>query len=136
MPVYLELFHGRHSPDENIDGWGFEGPVLGPFAYVHTTYACDIKLEEIDETKIMPANLIVVEDSVQYAGAYYGDWAVATATAANRMRKRINQTRKILSMRPEQMPLLLSGETEWIKLYAEWKMKQEETKCQKPLAAQ
>jgi hypothetical protein len=34
MFVYLELYHGRHSPDENLDDWGFEGPVLGPFPYV------------------------------------------------------------------------------------------------------
>lgn len=134
MPVYLELFHGRHSPDENIDDWGFEGPVLGPFAYVHTTYACDIKTEEIGETKIMPLNLPVVDDCVQYAGAYYGDWSVTTA--GNNIRKRINQTRKILSMSPGQMPLLLNSETEWIKLYAEWKLKQEETKCLNPSAAQ
>jgi hypothetical protein len=28
--VYLQLFHGRKTPDEQMSGWGTEGPVLGP----------------------------------------------------------------------------------------------------------
>jgi hypothetical protein len=27
--VYLQLFHGRKTPDEQMSGWGTEGPVLG-----------------------------------------------------------------------------------------------------------
>jgi hypothetical protein len=75
----------------------------------------------------MPITLPVVDECVQFAGAYYGDWSVITAIGT--IRKRSNQTRKILSMSPEQLPLLLNDDTEWIKLYAEWKLKQEETKC-------
>jgi hypothetical protein len=36
--LYLHLYHGRKDPDENLEDWGSEGPVIGPLAYVHTTY--------------------------------------------------------------------------------------------------
>ena len=29
--VYLHLFHGRAEPDQSLDDWGEQGPVLGPF---------------------------------------------------------------------------------------------------------
>jgi len=28
MPVYLELFHGRKSVDEELNDWGSQGPIL------------------------------------------------------------------------------------------------------------
>src|SRR5690349_3416947 len=34
--VLLELFHGRKSPDEELNDWGSSGPVLGPFRWIHT----------------------------------------------------------------------------------------------------
>ena len=41
--VWLRLFHGRNSADEQLDDWGFDGPTIGPLEYVHTTYGSDIK---------------------------------------------------------------------------------------------
>ncbi|GEM_PF-912660 len=41
--LYLHLYHGRKDPDEDLEDWGSDGPVIGPLAYVHTTYMCDIK---------------------------------------------------------------------------------------------
>jgi hypothetical protein len=43
--VYLELFNGRKTPDEQMSDWGTEGPILGPFPFVHSTYATDIKID-------------------------------------------------------------------------------------------
>lgn len=37
MSVYLYLFHGRATPDEDVEDWGCEGPAIGPLDYVHTT---------------------------------------------------------------------------------------------------
>lgn len=34
----LYLFHGRATPDEELDDWGFDGPVLQGVDYVHSTY--------------------------------------------------------------------------------------------------
>lgn len=34
----LVLLHGRHAPDEKLDDWGFNGPILSGVAWVHWTY--------------------------------------------------------------------------------------------------
>lgn len=41
--VYLRLFHGRDSVDQDMEDWGEEGPTIGPFRYVQITYMCDVK---------------------------------------------------------------------------------------------
>ena len=74
MPVYLKLFHGRNTPTEELDDWGFDGPVLGPLAHVHTTYGSDIKLGDVEGELI--GVLHTVNDLVYYNKAYYGDWSV------------------------------------------------------------
>lgn len=28
--MYLKLLHGRNSLHENLDNWGFNGPIFGP----------------------------------------------------------------------------------------------------------
>jgi hypothetical protein len=71
--VALELFHGRSRPNEQLEGWGSQGPVF-LVRYVHVTYLCDIKLG-IDE----PAgdgDLHFIEDLIYYDEHYYGDWSV------------------------------------------------------------
>ncbi len=37
MP-YLKLWHGHRNPDEQLDGWGKDGPTFGPFSFFHMTY--------------------------------------------------------------------------------------------------
>lgn len=52
--MYLGLFHGRDTPEEELDNWGFNGPMIGPLKYVHTTYAAEMKLkfESHDDWKL------------------------------------------------------------------------------------
>src|ERR1700730_17499869 len=77
MPVYLELFHGRNSIDETLDDWGSPGPILGPLAYVHTTYATDIKIETADGLDgVLRLAGEGTKDLLYYDGVYYGDWSV------------------------------------------------------------
>jgi hypothetical protein len=45
--LYLALTHGRHHPDEQLSGWGFDGPTIGPLKWCHTTYAIEIRFEFI-----------------------------------------------------------------------------------------
>jgi len=71
--VYLYLFHGRKSPEEQLEDWGDRGPVLGPFPFVHTTYCADIKCGYEGE------ELQIVGELVYYDGVYYGDWSVISA---------------------------------------------------------
>jgi hypothetical protein len=77
MPVFLELFHGRKSVNEDLQDWGEQGPILGPLKYVHTTYGADLKLQTVDGVE---GNLDVVghelPDLVFYDGMFYGDWSV------------------------------------------------------------
>lgn len=76
--VYIHLFHGRKDPNQDMDDWGHNGPVLGPFDFAHSTYGCDIKLSNEVE-----AELRYVDDMVYYDGYYYGDWSVFDVHAIN-----------------------------------------------------
>lgn len=40
--MYLHLFHGRDSPTQQMDNWGYDGPTIGPFTYFHVIYLSDI----------------------------------------------------------------------------------------------
>lgn len=57
-----------------MDDWGFDGPVFGPYKFIHTTYANFMKMVDTDgKTDELT---IVAPDMVYYAGSYYGDWSV------------------------------------------------------------
>lgn len=102
MSVYLHLFHGRDDPEQDMDDWGFDGPVIGPLKYVHVTYMTDLKMdmeqdvaakffpelieqhEEMLGRNVVPTfcgehHLYLTEDLVVYDGKYYGDWSVSTS---------------------------------------------------------
>ena len=68
MP-YLKLWHGHRHPDEQLDGWGEDGPTFGPFPFLHKTYGCEIKFGDDGYC------LNLVEEFVYYDGMYYGDWS-------------------------------------------------------------
>ena len=36
--IYIRLFHGRKGPKQDMQDWGFNGPVLGPFDWIHGVY--------------------------------------------------------------------------------------------------
>ena len=84
--LYLALFHGRHDRNAQMEDWGFNGPLLGPLAFCHTTYLADIKIEFEDaedawhccQENSRSVMLTVVDDMVHFEGAYYGDWTVFT----------------------------------------------------------
>jgi len=72
--LYLELFHGRKSPDEELDDWGSQGAIFGPLQFAHTTYASDVKMQFKDGSD---GWLHITKDSlVYYDGVYYGDWSL------------------------------------------------------------
>jgi hypothetical protein len=81
--LYLGLFHGRHDPEDQMIEWGFNGPLIGPLAFVHTTYTHNIKLgftNEIDAKRFFSTQvhqmLTVSEDMVLFDSKIYGDWTV------------------------------------------------------------
>ena len=70
--LYLRLFHGRTNPNQNLDDWGTDGPIFGPYEFVHTTYASNLKLGKEN----LCDELFCFEDMIYYDGVYYGDWTV------------------------------------------------------------
>lgn len=71
--LYIRLFHGRSDPEQDMDDWGSDGPVFGPYRFVHTTYQYHLKLGCEDGTCV---ELFLHEDMLFYGGVYYGDWSV------------------------------------------------------------
>jgi hypothetical protein len=53
MTIYLKLIHGRDYPDQQMNDWGFDGPVLGPFEAVHFT--CKEHIRCIDDEAMADA---------------------------------------------------------------------------------
>jgi hypothetical protein len=79
--LYLRMFHGRTYPDEQLEGWGSEGPVLGPLTYAHLTYLSSICLQFGDGEEYLclspddPLHL-AVEGLLYGDGVYYGDFTL------------------------------------------------------------
>jgi len=82
--LYLGLLHGRRHAQEAMNGWGFDGPTIGPLRWCHTTYASDIKIEFEDEADAVEyfgeshsqVQMTVDADMLIYDGCYFGDWTV------------------------------------------------------------
>jgi hypothetical protein len=83
--LYLALFHGRHTPTAKMNGWGFNGPKIGPLRWFHTTYASDIRIEfeDIKDAAVhfkkeeFQFEMVVNDDMLVYDNMYFGDWTVS-----------------------------------------------------------
>ena len=75
--VYMRLLHGRNDPDERLKDWGFDGPVLGPFAAIHFTYRNQIRCipypGQGDEIEFEFNDDLLIHD-----GKYYGDFEIVS----------------------------------------------------------
>lgn len=77
--VYLHLFHGRDTKEEDMDDWGYSGPTIGPLQYVHTTYGATVKFRSPDDVLLGRYDDVIVflEDGLfPWEGKFYGDWTV------------------------------------------------------------
>lgn len=70
--VFLNLFHGRKHPDEQLDDWGSHGPIIGP-VNVSMTYGT---LKVYDSIWDHFEDLTMFDDLVYYNGIYYGDMEI------------------------------------------------------------
>lgn len=73
--LYIRLFHGRIDAEQDMDDWGSDGPIFGPYKFVHTTYKNFVKLGKPDDDC---DELFLVDDMLFYDGVYYGDWSAFT----------------------------------------------------------
>ena len=83
----LKLFHGRQRPDECLDDWGEDGPVL-EISWYHETYQCvaavgipeddpsDFTELFLDDWKPGAQDGVFVENLFHYAGRFYGDFEI------------------------------------------------------------
>lgn len=83
MTVYLKLLHGRSDPSEQLEDWGFNGPVLGPFEAVHFTYTTHVRcFPEGSDGDAAAIELCYHDDLLVHDGKYYGDFEIATSFGA------------------------------------------------------
>jgi hypothetical protein len=80
MTVYLKLLHGRTDPNEQLEDWGFDGPVLGPFEAVHFTYTTHVRcFPKGSDGDAEAIELCYHDDLLVHDGKYYGDFEIAAA---------------------------------------------------------
>lgn len=76
MTVYLKLLHGRDNPAQDMQDWGYDGPMLGPFEAIHITYRDHIRCIAKDADEV---ELGFTDDMLTYQGKHYGDFEIAEA---------------------------------------------------------
>jgi|WetSurMetagenome_2_1015567.scaffolds.fasta_scaffold105324_2 hypothetical protein len=129
MSIYVQLIHGRHTPDEELDDWGFNGPILGPFPWFQMTYGCDIKLGD-DGIIVMDKHIdLTVPDNeglMQFLGGYYGDMSIVsedTIQSSPDLLKRWQDTCTAFQYMMEEIPTHINDAEEWIKVFAQFVMR-------------
>jgi hypothetical protein len=72
--VFIALLHGRNEPDEQLNDWGFAGPVIGPVV-LHWTYGrLNVHSPELNDFAELPES----DGLVRYDGKFYGDFDILT----------------------------------------------------------
>lgn len=92
LDLYLQ--HGRRSPEDNLEDWGFDGPRLPNVVGIHETYRCTLRILFADAESAKHAQratgwqlwddceleATIADDmlSCDYRGsrAYFGDWGL------------------------------------------------------------
>lgn len=87
--LYLHLYHGRTSPDQELNDWGEDGPYVGPISFVTWTYGY-LKLQTDIDTHFLHEKQ--EDDMVHHNGKWYGDFELRFITGleeANEMKDAI-----------------------------------------------
>ena len=91
----LHPFHGRLDPKQDMDDWGFQGPLIQNVLWMHTTYLNRMRVgfateaaadeaqaltgwEKFDTTELWPEtheDMLVTTDP-DGTKKYYGDWSL------------------------------------------------------------
>jgi hypothetical protein len=85
--MQLHLFHGRTTPDESLQDWGFDGPTINEITSLTGTYG-ELYVHFENEQHLYKAQkqtgwdifgdfalaLRFQEDLLQTADGYFGDW--------------------------------------------------------------
>jgi hypothetical protein len=79
--LYLQLYHGRTDPGQQMDDWGFTGPTFGPLSHILQTYFCTLCLHAEPDHELW---LEKTDDMVAWGGAYYGAMTIFIAEPTSR----------------------------------------------------
>ena len=89
--IYVRIFHGRNEPDQNLEDWGFDGPVIGPIRGLQRTYGYLYLImpdgmtdQQVDQfakkflldPKDWPLEIKQHGDLVVWNGMYFGDMTI------------------------------------------------------------
>ena len=81
--LYLFMYHGRKTPDQEMNDWGENGPHIGPLTYCSVTCCQAIALGFADgyETGecFSHVGFGIHDDLLFFDGMYYGDWEIQIA---------------------------------------------------------
>jgi hypothetical protein len=79
--LYVQLYHGRNDPAQEMEGWGFAGPTFGPLEYVAQIYLCEFCLHSCDGQELL---LRCHDGLIAWEGSYFGAMSVFIATGEER----------------------------------------------------
>ena len=135
MSILIDLYHGRFDPNEDLEGWGFNGPVLGPFPFYHVTY--NSTAHTGDNNMIIAGKEEEIpywdkEDLIFLYGSYYGDMSIISHDDINislddnlsMIRERFFLTQEIFKVSIEDLPMLINHEETWVKQYATYRLRE------------
>ena len=74
--LYLQLYHGRRDPDEELDDWGIVGPTFGPLVAVFQTYFATMRIRDEHGQEL---RLLAHDDMIVWDDCYFGDISVFVA---------------------------------------------------------
>lgn len=78
--LYIHLYNGRRTMDEQMQDWGDDGPTFGPYKSMITTYGSHVRLFPKDGHEGFYEHEFCITDGlIYYNGMYYGDWEVYSA---------------------------------------------------------
>ena len=123
MAIYIELLHGRTHPDEELNDWGYQGPILGPFPYFHVTYNATVNigdngLQVAGEEKEFP--WWDKNDLMPFLFSFYGDITIYSEDqlkASPDLLVRVERTKEILKISGNDFPLYVNDPEPWVKQY-------------------
>lgn len=72
--IYVHLYHGRKSPDEELDDWGAKGPTFGPYESIQLTYRDHVKMHADRFSDFH--DFMWIDDLIYYDGMWYADFSI------------------------------------------------------------
>lgn len=88
--MQMLLFHGRKDPDENLDDWGFDAPIIENVAALYVTYQDNFRVQFQTQEDAEIAHkltgwdfwdhytllMTIHDDMIQTKDGYFGDWSL------------------------------------------------------------